>query len=69
MATIPPKGILGCPVLGGHLKTDHRGSLQNRPMDITLDKNLFYLTGCLCGNPSFDLVRSDSGVGLECLVV
>jgi hypothetical protein len=38
-------------------------------MDITLDKDLFYLTGCLCGNPSFDLVRSDSGVGLECLVV
>ena len=50
--------------LGGHLKTDHRGSLQNRPTDVTLDKNLFYLTGCLCGNPSFDLVRSDSGVGL-----
>ena len=55
--------------LGGHLKTDHRGSLQNRPMDITLDKDLFYLTGCLCGNPSFDLVRSDSGIGLECLAV
>jgi hypothetical protein len=54
--------------LGGHLKTDHRGSLQNRPMEITLDKNLFYLVGCCCDNPSFDLVRSDT-VALECLAI
>ncbi|MBI1790535.1 MAG: type I restriction-modification system subunit M N-terminal domain-containing protein [Acidobacteria bacterium] len=36
--------------LGGHLKTDHRGSLQNRPTDIPLDKNLFYLGDCCFGN-------------------
>ena len=24
-------------ILGGHFKTGHRGSLQNRPTDITLD--------------------------------
>src|SRR5215469_10035804 len=51
--------------LGGHLKTDHRGSLQNRPMGITLDKNLFYRACCGGGNLSSGLIRFESGAGLE----
>ena len=39
------------------------GYFQNRPMGITLDKNLFYRARCGCGNPSSDLI----GVALECL--
>jgi len=52
--------------LGGQFKTDHRGSLQNRPMGITLDKNLFYRARGSGSNPSSDLIRFESGGGLEC---
>src|SRR5215831_14326698 len=48
--------------LGGHLKTDHRGSLQNRPRGTTLDKNLFYRARYGGGNPSSDLI--DPRIGM-----
>jgi hypothetical protein len=51
--------------LGGHFKTDHTGSLQNRPMGITLDKHLFYRARGSVSNPSSDLIRFESCGGLE----
>src|SRR5262249_5177907 len=48
--------------LGGHVKTDHRGSLQNRPMGTTLDKNLFYRARYGGGNPSSDLIGPRIGM-------
>lgn len=56
-----PSGVTSKPTIEGHFKTDQ--------WTITLDKNLFYLADCCCGNPNLDLVRSNSSVGLECLAV
>ena len=43
--------VLISDVLGGHLKTDHRGSLQNRPMGTTLDKNCFTAPAVVAASP------------------
>src|SRR5664279_496233 len=49
--------------LGGHLKTGHRGSLQNRPTDITWT-NLFYLTRWCSGK--WRLIQLGSSTTTAC---
>ena len=41
-------GVTSKPTIEGHF--------QNRPMGITLDKNMFYRARCGCGNSSSDLI-------------
>src|SRR5215472_4169532 len=47
--------------LGGHFKTGHRGSLQNRPTEPSSWTNLFYPIGHWFGKPS--LIQSGCFAG------
>src|SRR5215469_13614112 len=52
--TLPDKVEMIAPIesLGGHFKTGHRGSLQNRPTELSSWTNLFYPIGHPFGKPN-----------------